>query len=40
VRVVQQRRSLSAPEQFALRLRVLFSDPLPELVDPQAVTTL
>jgi glycerophosphoryl diester phosphodiesterase len=40
VRVVQQRRSLSAPEQFALRLRVLFSDSPPELLDPQAVTIL
>ena len=40
VRVVQQRSALSAPEQFALRLRALFSDPPPELVDPQAVTVL
>jgi glycerophosphoryl diester phosphodiesterase len=40
VRVLQQRRSLSATEQLALRLRVLFSDPPPELIDPQAVTTL
>jgi glycerophosphoryl diester phosphodiesterase len=40
VHVVQQRRSLSATEQLALRLRVLFSDPPIELVDPQAVTTL
>jgi glycerophosphoryl diester phosphodiesterase len=40
VRVVQQRRALSAPEQFALRLRVLFSDSPPELTDPQAVPVL
>ena len=40
VRVLHQRRSLSAREQLALRLRVLFSDPPAELVDPQAVTTL
>jgi Glycerophosphoryl diester phosphodiesterase family len=40
VRVLQQCRSLSATEQLALRLRVLFSDPPPELIDPQAVTTL
>jgi glycerophosphoryl diester phosphodiesterase len=40
VRVLQQCRSLSATEQLALRLRVLFSDPPPGLIDPQAVTTL
>jgi glycerophosphoryl diester phosphodiesterase len=38
-RVLQQRRSLSASEQFALRLRVLFSD-LPPEIDAQAETTL
>jgi glycerophosphoryl diester phosphodiesterase len=40
VRVVQQRRALTGTEQLALRLRVLFSDPPAELLDPQAVTTL
>jgi len=40
VRVVQQRRSLTETEKMALRLRVLFSEPPQELVDPQAVTVL
>jgi glycerophosphoryl diester phosphodiesterase len=40
VRVLQQRRALPATEEFALRLRTLFSDPPAELTDPQAVTTL
>jgi glycerophosphoryl diester phosphodiesterase len=40
VRVIQQRRSLPATQEFALRLRTLFSDPPAELVDPQVVTTL
>jgi glycerophosphoryl diester phosphodiesterase len=40
VRVLQQHRSLPATQEFALRLRTLFSDPPAELVDPQAVTTL
>ena len=39
-RVLRQRRSLPATEVFALRLRTLFSDPPPELLDPRAVTTL
>jgi glycerophosphoryl diester phosphodiesterase len=40
VRVLEQRRALPAAEEFALRLRTLFSDPPAELLDPQAVTTL
>jgi hypothetical protein len=40
VRVLRQRRSLPATEVFALRVRTLFSDPPPELLDPQAVTML
>lgn len=40
VRVLQHHRSLSATQEFALRLRVLFTDPPMDLVDPQAVTTL
>jgi glycerophosphoryl diester phosphodiesterase len=40
VRVLQQHRSLPATEEFALRLRGLFTDPPVELIDPQAVTTL
>jgi len=40
VRVLRQYRSLPATEQFALRLRALFTDPPAELVDPQAVTIL
>jgi glycerophosphoryl diester phosphodiesterase len=40
VRVVRQRGALTGTEQLALRLRVLFSDPPPELLNPQAVTTL
>ena len=40
VRVLQQHRSLPATQDFALRLRTLFSDPPAELVDPQMVTTL
>jgi len=40
VRVLQQQRSLPAFDGFALRLRVLFTDPPVELIDPQAVTVL
>ena len=40
VRVLQQHRSLPATEEFALRLRTLFSNPPGELVDPQVMTTL
>jgi glycerophosphoryl diester phosphodiesterase len=40
VRVLQQHRSLPATQAFALRLRVLFTDPPAELIDPQAVKML
>jgi glycerophosphoryl diester phosphodiesterase len=40
VRVVQEHRSLPAFDGFALRLRVLFTDPPAELMDPQAVPVL
>jgi glycerophosphoryl diester phosphodiesterase len=39
VRVLQQHRSLPPTQEFALRLRGLFTDPPAERVDPQAVTT-
>jgi len=39
-RVVQERAALSPTELLAVRLRVLFGDPPPELTDPSAVTTL
>jgi glycerophosphoryl diester phosphodiesterase len=38
--VVAQRRSLSDAEELAVRLRVLFSQPPPELLDPQTVPAL
>jgi glycerophosphoryl diester phosphodiesterase len=40
VRLRDERGSLSAAEVLALRLRVLFSAPPPELVDPRAVPAL
>lgn len=40
VRVLQRYHSLRASQEFALRLRALFTDPPAELVDPQVVTTL
>jgi glycerophosphoryl diester phosphodiesterase len=39
-RVLEQRGSLSGAEELALRLRVLFSQPPRELLDPQAVPAL
>jgi glycerophosphoryl diester phosphodiesterase len=38
--VLQQRRSLSDAEELAVRLRVLFSQPPRELLDPQTVPAL
>jgi len=40
LRVVAQRRQLTPTELLALHLRVLFSEPPPELTDPAAVTVL
>jgi glycerophosphoryl diester phosphodiesterase len=40
VRVLRQHRALTNSERLALRLRVLFGAPPPELADPQAVPTL
>jgi glycerophosphoryl diester phosphodiesterase len=40
LRVVAERRALTPTELLALHLRVLFSEPPPELTDPAAVTVL
>lgn len=40
VRIRDEHRSLSAAEELALRLRVLFSAAPRELLDPQAVPQL
>jgi hypothetical protein len=40
VRVLQQLRALTPPERLALRLRVLFGSPPPELLNPDSVTPL
>lgn len=40
VRVLEQLRNLTPPERLALRLRVLFGSPPPELLDPDSVTPL
>jgi len=40
MQIVQKRRELAPAERLALRLRVLFSSPPRELVDPGAVTPL
>jgi glycerophosphoryl diester phosphodiesterase len=40
VGIIRQRATLSPAELLALRLRVLFGEPPPELVDPASVTVL
>jgi glycerophosphoryl diester phosphodiesterase len=40
MQIVQKRRELAPAERLALRLRVLFTSPPPELVDPSAVTPI